>query len=325
MNRRVVTPLSPDASRIHAASSGEAPGPFDYERTPHLPHNHDLGSKGRYELKLLTFPSVGENGQEGDLVTARYYRSREAGPRKLVIVLPIWGSEHTYPAEKMARALRRSSDGDTSVLTVLGERRLVSFVEMSEAEDVAAFRATTARMAERCRATIIDIRRLIDWAESRPEIDPERIALIGFSVGAIVGADVALVDSRLAATVLVMASARPGEVVAGPEKRSGVAREAIMERFGWSAERYVAEVEAQFDFLDPIHYAGGVDPRRVLMFDAAKDERMTRGARDDLWEALGRPERITLQYRHGKAFYSMTPLGNNYTTRRICRFLEEAL
>jgi dienelactone hydrolase len=324
MNRRVVTPLSAEPGSQPHAAAGQ-PNAFDYDLAPPVPDNHDIEVREGYEVKLLSFRSVGENGQEGNLVTGHYYRALEEGPRPLVIILPIWGSKHTYPSRKMNRYLRRHSEGRWNVLMLHGERRLVSFEEMSAAEDAETFRATTARMAERCRDTAIDTRRLIDWAENRSEIDPERIALIGFSVGGIVAADVALVDARLAATVIIMGSARPGEVVAGPAERSGVARQIITDRFGWSEARYVEEVSALFDHLDPVRFAGGVDPRRVLLFDAARDERMTRGARDDLWEALGRPERITLQYRHEKAFYSMTPLGNNYTTRRVWKFLKEWL
>lgn len=324
MNRRMTTPLSTEPGFALRASD-EQPETFAYELPPPVPDNHDLEVSEGYEVKLLTFQSVGENGQEGDLVTGHYYRSRQDGPRPLVIVLPIWGSKHTYPSRKMSRYLRRHSGGGWNVLRLLGERRLVSFEEMSAAPDPETFRSTAARMVERCRATVIDIRRLIDWAETRPEIDPGRIALIGFSVGGIVAADVALTERRLAATVILMGSARPGEVVAGPAERSGETRETITQRFGWSEARYVEEVEALFAHLDPTRFAGGVDPRRVLLFDADRDERMTRGARDELWEALGRPERVTLRYGHEKAFYSMTPLGNNYMTRRVWNFLREWL
>jgi dienelactone hydrolase len=300
-------------------------GPFDYQKAPLALTNHDLGHKGDYEVKAVSFPSSGHNGQADNRVTARYYRGRGAGPKPLIIVLPIWGSRHLYPAKKMTRVLRSRFDGDANVMHLDGREPLVDFNAMGAAEDVAAFRLTIARMAEQCRVSLIDIRRILDWAETQPDIDPERIALIGFSVGAIIAAGAAQIDPRLAATVLVMGAANPAQVIAQAEGAAERNRELILERFGWTQERYQQELELAFGFLDPARMGGRVDPARVLIFDAAHDERMPQTTRDALWEAMGRPERITLQYKHAFAFFSMSPLGRNYTTDRIYRFLEETL
>jgi len=299
--------------------------PFEYERAPLPLSNHDLEPKRNYDVKALSFPSSGENGQEGNRVTARYYRGRSEGRKPLVIVLPIWGGRHLYPTRKMTRVLRSRFEGDASVLRIDGRESLVDFDEMGAAEDVAAFRATIARMAEQCRASIIDIRRILDWAETQPDIAPGRIALIGFSIGAIIAAETALVDPRLAATVPVMGAADLAKVLTRAEGAAERNRELILERFDWTQARYQQEVEEAIGFLDPARIGGRVDPGRVLMFDAGHDERMPLSTRDALWEALGRPERITLQYKHGFAFFSMSPLGKNYTTNRIYRFLAETL
>jgi dienelactone hydrolase len=322
VNRRVVTPLSPGGE---LSPTQVDLGPFDYERAPLPLRNHDLEPRGDYDVKQLSFPSSGENGQADNRVTARYYRGRVEGRKPLVIVLPIWGSRHLYPARKMTRVLRSRFDGDANVMHIDGHERLVDFDEIGRAEDVVTFRATIARMSEQCRNSVIDIRRILDWAESQSDIDPERIALIGFSIGAIIAADAALVDPRFAATVLVMGSADPARVIAFAEGAAQRNRELILERFGWTQERYHQELEAAFGFLDPARMGGRVDPARVLIFDAARDEKMPLSTRDALWEAMGRPERITLQYKHGFAFFSMSPLGKSYTTDRIVRFLEETL
>jgi dienelactone hydrolase len=300
-------------------------GPFDYQKAPLALTNHDLGHKGDYEVKAVSFPSSGHNGQADNRVTARYYRGRSPGRKPLIIVLPIWGSRHLYPAKKMTRVLRSRFDGDANVMHIDGREPLVDFNAMGAAEDVAAFRVTIARMAEQCRVSIVDIRRILDWAETQPDIDPERVALVGFSVGAIIAAAAAQVDPRLSATVLVMGAANPAQVIAQAEGAAERNRELILERFGWTQESYQQELELAFGFLDPARMGGRVDPARVLIFDAAHDERMPQTTRDALWEAMGRPERITLQYKHGFAFFSMSPLGRSYTTDRIYRFLEETL
>ena len=46
---------------------------------------------------------------------------------------------------------------------------------------------------------------------------------------------------------------------------------------------------------------------------------------ESLWEALGRPERITMDFDHRRAFYSITPLAFNWLRHRIWGFLEPRL
>jgi hypothetical protein len=77
--------------------------------------------------------------------------------------------------------------------------------------------------------------------------------------------------------------------------------------------------------VDAATYPGRVQSQKVLMVDASRDECMVEDCRDSLWEALGRPERITLNYDHKRAFYSLTPLGFNWLRYRIWEFLEEEL
>jgi hypothetical protein len=52
---------------------------------------------------------------------------------------------------------------------------------------------------------------------------------------------------------------------------------------------------------------------------------MPESSRAALWEVTGHPERITMLYKHRTAFYSLTPLGLNFTRRKIYRFLDRAL
>ena len=122
---------------------------------------------------------------------------------------------------------------------------------------------------ERERAMVIDIRRLIDWAEARPEIDADRIGLIGFSHSAMLAATLAVNEPRIAATVLVFGGARPHEIVARCDglRTSGL-REKVAREFGWSLEEYERRLEPIFRVMDPAQYPARVDPASVLLFEA---------------------------------------------------------
>ncbi len=182
-----------------------------------------------------------------------------------------------------------------------------------------------SEMADRMHTTVIDIRRLIDWAVDQEEVDPERIAVVGFSMSA-VSASLALVaDSRFAAAVLVMGAADPTTAITACSGRLMEVKKSVTRRFGWSDEEYRAVVAEEWDKLDVTHMSTQIDPANILIVEAAQDKCMSAESREALWVSMGRPERIKLNYKHKIAFLTMTPLGMNYTRREIVDFLEETL
>jgi hypothetical protein len=166
-----------------------------------------------YRVFSLSFPSIGKNGQPGNLVRALYYRSKLSGQKNVVIVLPIWGT-HTYPSRKMARSLLKYSDGRMNVLRILDGDYLFDWDAMKSAPTEQQLMATMRRMTKRVRTHVIDIRRSIDWLEQQPDIDPDRIALVGFSMAAMVGSLVVANETRVAASVLAMGGANLHEMFA---------------------------------------------------------------------------------------------------------------
>jgi hypothetical protein len=173
---------------------------------------------------------------------------------------------------------------------------------------------------------MIDARRLVDWAEQRPEIDGNRVALIGFSIAASVAAGILTQEPRFAAAALVMGGAEQHKIMAycsGP--RLTEVRERVARDFGWTAEDFEVLLEPIMRGVDAAHYPGRVDPKKVLIVDASLDDCMAPECRDSLWEVMGRPERLTMNYDHRRAFYSMTPLGFNWLRYRIWEFLEPRL
>jgi dienelactone hydrolase len=169
------------------------------------------------------------------------------------------------------------------------------------------------------------MRRLIDWAESRPEIDASRIAFVGFSMSALVTATLLGNDSRVHAAVLMMGAANYADVFATCGDRTAAVRDHVLHDFGWTLDRYRDFFHGLFDSADPTRYPGHYNPDRLLFIDARYDDCMPASAREALWEVTGRPERITLLYQHRHAFYSITPLGLNFMLRKIYHFLDKAL
>ncbi|MEM1113188.1 MAG: dienelactone hydrolase family protein [Pseudomonadota bacterium] len=316
------------SSSNQGSSSGarERPPTFDYVPTDIAYSNHDLPEEdtAQYQVKRITIPSAGDNGQTNNIVTARYYIGRGSGAKSLLILLPIWGS-YTYPPDVISAGIMRRSRGATNVLVIEGEDFLVNWYDVAAARDLADFDRLITQMGSRFHTSVIDTRRYIDWAAQRQEIDQARIGLIGFSMGALVGSLVTASDDRLAASVLVMGAADLPEVMSYCSGRPGMARESLMNRFNWSTEQYRNELTARIGFLDPRPFTPSIDPQRVFMIDAYYDDCMPATARDALWQAMGEPRRMSFLAGHRTAFLFMTPLAANYMRGEIYQFLEQRL
>ena len=313
-----------DAQRSSPPDATAAAEPiYPYQRRAISVDNRDLRNKETklYRVRQLELDSIDENGHSSSRVTGIYFQGKAPGRKPLVIVLPIWGS-FTYPPYAISAGLRRRSDGEINVLRLVGERYVFDWEGMAEAPTEGAFLATLAAGLTRERANVVDVSRIIDWAETQPDIDPERIGLIGFSHGAITAGLVAVNEPRLAVTIIVMGGAHPHRIFATCPGRVGKLRETILDRFEMTVEGYEAMLEPIWEPYDAANYPDRADPARILFIDAAKDHCIPPDAREALWEVLGRPQRISLDYGHKKAFLSMTPLGFNWMRKQIYQFFD---
>ena len=148
--------------------------------------------------------------------------------------------------------------------------------EASVFEEIGAFRDRAAR-------TIIDTRRLVDYLETREEIDSERIYLVGASYGAITGATAAAFEPRYKATVLVYGGGGIGKLLNAPAIRNEIGPLVYLARpLAWYLMSKV----------DPLHYAGDIAPRPVLIQNGDHDQLISNASAYALQEACGEPKDI---------------------------------
>ena len=324
---RAYYPCSGPDSASGAAAVGDrdGAGAFSYSATVPEITNHVLSDDGLYRRRRLTYPSVGRNGQPDNLVTVHYHQSVVPGRWPALIVLPIWGISN-YPSRKITREVVRSSAGKMHVLDVQGDAFLLDWDGLHGAPDADSFLDVWHDNIERERTTVVDIRRLVDWAETRPEIDADRLALIGFSHGAIVAAIIAVHEPRIAATVLVFGGAHPYTTIAHCDgSRTVGLQDRVARQFGWSQDEYERRLAPIFEVMDPARYPGRMDPERVLLFEAGRDPGVAQSSYAALWEAMGKPARYTVEASHRKSFYTMTPLYLGWLQGKVWDFLEGVL
>lgn len=317
-------PAPPEDYVYEPPTTALEPFTHAYTEPPEIELSEPIETTRAHEIFEFSFPSSAEDGGGPNVVAGRYFRSRRPGAKKLVVVMPIWGTSD-YPPAKISYGYARREGADTHVIWIYGDTPLFPWSSLSTAPTEASFVERAQASAERYRAAVVDMRRLIDWAETRPEIDTSRIGFVGFSMSALVTATILGNDSRFRAAVLMMGSAEFANVFATCAKRAGEVRQHVLTRYGWSLPQYREFFSELFDPADPVNYRGHYDPDRILIIDTRFDDCMPRRSRNALWEAAGRPQRITFLYRHRTAFYSLTPLGLNFARRRIYRFLDAEL
>lgn len=319
----VRVPYTPMAT----APSPAAPGPFVGARAP-VDMTLQPGvriKRGDYYVEKFSFAASAPNGQRDNQVYGRLFSGTAPAPRPAIIVLPVWGISE-YPSRKMARDLMRRGNGRYDIMLVESDGYLIDWDALAGAETEAQFLTLADAAGERVRTAVLDTQRSVDWLRARSVTDPKRIAVVGFSLSAVAASLALQHDPRLAAAVLVMPGSNPAEIFAVCSGRPGSVREQILARFGWTRQQYYEVFARALSYGDARDYAGRIaDPGAILFIEAAHDDCMTQASRDGLWEALGRPERISFAFRHRPAFYAMTPLGFNMLGRYATGFLRRKL
>lgn len=297
---------------------------FEVTGAPEVEISEPVDETRFHEIVKLRMRSSGNHGTPDGFVEATYFRSKSPGAKKLVIVLPIWGTS-TYPPSRISRGYARKSRGDANIIWVAGDYPLFPWSGLSSTSTEEEFIEMAKASAERYRSAVVDMRLLLDWAETQPNIDSSRIAMVGFSMSALVTATLMANDPRIAAGVLMMGAADFAQIFTTCGNRAGEVRRHVLTDYGWTLEQYHDFFEDLFGPADPMFYAGRYDPSSIFMIDAAFDDCMPRSSREALWNATGRPKRLTLLSRHRSGFYSLTPLGLNFVRREIYDFLDDAL
>jgi cephalosporin-C deacetylase-like acetyl esterase len=149
------------------------------------------------------------------------------------------------------------------------------------------------------RARVIDARRVLEWTLARQEIDAERVALVGFSHGALVGSLVAAVEPRVRASALVLAGGDLAAIIRDSHQSSlRRLRQSVMADQDLTPAEFYDAASATLEDVDPLTYAPLVSPRTVLMINARFDRVIPRSRTLALWNALGRPELVWLPAGH---------------------------
>lgn len=133
--------------------------------------------------------------------------------------------------------------------------------------------------------TVVDLRRGIDYLETRKDIDPTRIGYAGFSMGGIIGTLVSAVDTRLQAPILALAGG-DWKLMFDNSKLSNTER--ARQQNHEAAALGVSVLES----VDPLRWVARISPRPVLFVNGDHDTVVPVVSGKALQDAAGTPKEI---------------------------------
>jgi len=253
--------------------------PYNFPADPFPWRLRAIQEKDDYTISRLSFPSPARYAMlEANTVHAEYYQPRHVRGRvPAVIVLHILDGRF-FVARMVCRHFAAAGIPSLMVqMPYYGERRPHGTSLFD------TFHAKPSRMFEAMRGTALDARRAASWLQKRPEVDPQRIGVVGVSLGAIAAGIVVGIDPRFNRNVLVLGGGDPAAILWNAPETSGIRDR--LEELGYTLESLRELARG----VDPIVFARRVNPKQVLMINALNDETLAREYTVALWEAIGRP------------------------------------
>ena len=136
--------------------------------------------------------------------------------------------------------------------------------------------------------TVIDLRRAVDYLETRPEIDPGKIGYAGGSMGGIPGAIFIGVEPRIKAAALIVAGGNMSLMVRESQHFTMPAIREFLQRENMSYD----ELQELLDPIDPINFIGNFSPRPVVFHLGKYDTVVPAESGRQLYEIAGESKQI---------------------------------
>lgn len=264
---------------------GEHSFPYEMRRQAVLPISG-------VEVFHVTFPSpVVSPVPENNTVHADYYRPRGAGPFPCIIVLDITGGDQSL-SRLISTILSRQGIGCLFVqMAYYGPRR-------PPGSKVRLMSFDVARTLEAVRQTVLDLRRATAWMESRREVNPKRLGILGTSLGSLMASLTAEMEPRLERVAVLLGGG--GLVEAFYDHPLGAHYRKWYEAVGGTKDKMAALIAP----VDPLTCAANLKAHRVLFIAGARDEIVPPSATVRLWKAAGEQKIVWYDCTHyGAAFY----------------------
>ena len=248
--------------------------------------------------------NAGLNDSDDDSrISFEFYEPSDDSPSPVVLLMPILnGQKHLMRpfATKFAR------NGYAAVIIDTVQRRTL-LDDLGDPEPA-------------IRLSIQRHRRVIDWVETRPDLDASKIAVFGASLGGFNALYLSAVDPRVSvASTALAGGSLPYVLVTSDERRIVEATDGVKARLSMDDDQLLDFLTDEIE-TDVLALAPHVNADRVLMVLTKYDSTVPYDSQLRLREAMGEPEAITLPTSH-----NMAALYLFYLRSRILKFFDRKL
>jgi dienelactone hydrolase len=234
----------------------------------------------------VRFPSpVITSCPENNTVYAEYYRPKGKGPSPGVIVLDITAGNQRLSRIIASHLAQHQIAALFMQMAYYGPRR-------PPGSDLRLLSPDYRRTMAAIRQTVLDVRQSTAWLESRPEIDPERLGILGTSLGSFMGSLAAEMEPKLRRVVVLLGGG--GLVDAYYDDPRAAKLRKLWEALGGTKEKMAALVAP----ADPLTYAANLKERQVLIIAGKRDDIVPPKAAEALWAASGKQKIIWYDCTH---------------------------
>jgi cephalosporin-C deacetylase-like acetyl esterase len=302
--------------------------PYSYPKAEITP-NLQLQKKTRHWSQyLVDFPTARPTPYEkSNTVLGEYFQPHSVTKAPLVILLHGVGDLSVTPCRMLAKVMAKKGMASFILYSVMHSKRMPIDVLRRFPH------LTIKEWFDSHVLSVIESLQVIDWAESRQEIDAQKIAALGISFGGINSAIAMGLDKRLKAGVFIVTGGNSTKI--GWETRASdynKGRKQTKEGYEKTLKtymKYLEEVEEkglesvtppqESFWIDPMTFAHRLRQRPVLMINARWDQAFPREATLDFWKAAGKPPIYWFPTTHPTIWF-WYPL----IRCKIVRFLESA-
>jgi len=235
---------------------------------------------GRYAQRRVEL-SFADSFASSNIVIDYYQLRNTKTPSPVIVLLPISGGNYeieSYFARYFAR-----------------HGLAVALVRRHELDDQTP---TPLAIESWLKQKITNNKRVLDWIQTRDELDQERIGLFGISMGGIQAALLAPLDPRIKAATFGLAAGDLPFVLAHSTEKT-----IVRHRAKYLREHQINIVEFQNQLAkaisyDPILLAPYMDPKKVLIVLGMCDTVVPFAKGWELRQKLGRPETVLVPTGH---------------------------
>ena len=254
---------------------------FCYSPAPLVEKLALLKEKNAYRVYEAEIHANIDGFDDESPITFEYYQQTTETPAAVVLLMPILnGQKHLM--RPFAKLFARKGYGVVIIDTV---QRKTLLDDLKNPEPA-------------IRQVIQRHRRVIDWAQSRPELDVSRLAVFGASLGGFNALYLAALDERIRVAAIALVGGSLSQVLVNSNERRIVeAVTAVKQDLALDDTQLIKYLDSRIE-SDPLMVARHVNAERMHMTLAKRDKAVPYDNQMELYRAMGQPESITLPTGH---------------------------